>query len=155
MGLLANGTGLSLEELKKLYGHDPQDFGHILYFKSSASFDAEVNLATDNPTPGAGRIKSDSEKYATSARDFRCCVDFRFTCEDWNDPKHKKKESDGRYSTVEKRHLYLRGLLAGLRASLKENEPLEVALVAHSSILRRWAADRKYHPARTRVAIQF
>ncbi len=145
MGVLQNGTGMSLDELKHLYGDGSQCSEGFSDSKLSDNLHVTSGLASDQPTPGIKGIKGDGENSARDSRDFRGCVNFQFMCEDWNDRKHKDKELDGRYSTVEKRYLYLRGFLAGLRASMKEGEPLEVVLVAHSSILRRWVADRKYH----------
>lgn len=114
--------------------------------KSPKTLDLDAELGAkqaDEPKPEAKDVKGDIRSSAETTRDFGGSVHFRFMCEDWNDPKQKSKEHRGGYSTLEKRYRYLRGFLGGLRSRMKEGEPLEVVLVAHSSILRRWIANGK------------
>lgn len=141
-----NGTGMDLNQLKELYGddtHNPREFSDP---KPPEALDLDTKFGAkqaNEPKPRAKDAKGDVPSRVEMTRDLRGSVDFRFMCEDWNDPKQKSKEHNGKYSTLEKRYQYLRGFLGGLRSRVKEGEPLEVVLVAHSSVLRRWFANRK------------
>jgi broad specificity phosphatase PhoE len=74
-------------------------------------------------------------------RDFRRGVDFKFMCEDWNNPDEKRDGGSGRYMGIASRMGFVRGFLRGLVTGHRGRGRLEVVFVTHSSLINQWVGD--------------
>jgi hypothetical protein len=122
MGILPNGTGLSLGKLKDSYEETAV----------RGRYGDSVQNGTNTRTFRQG------EK---DTRNFKEQIDFRFMCEDWNNPEEKRDGTDGRYGGIASRLGFIRGFLKGLQIGSRGRERLEVVVVTHSSLIREWVVD--------------
>jgi hypothetical protein len=122
MGILPNGTGLSLGRLKERYEETAVRgrYGNL------------VQNGTNTKTFRQG---------GKDTRNFKGQIHFRFMCEDWNNPEEKRDGTDGRYVGIASRLGFIRGFLKGLQIGSRGRERLEVAVVTHSSLIREWVVD--------------
>jgi hypothetical protein len=117
MGILPNGTGLSLGRLKERYEE----------IAVRGRYGNSVQNGTNTRTFRRGEKDTGN---------FKGQIDFRFMCEDWNNPEEKRDGTDGRYVGIASRLGFIRGFLKGLQTGSRGRERLEVAVVTHSSLIR-------------------
>jgi hypothetical protein len=122
MGILPNGTGLSLGRLKERYEE----------IAVRGRYGNSVQNGTNTRTFRRGEKDTGN---------FKGQIDFRFMCEDWNNPEEKRDGTDGRYVGIASRLGFIRGFLKGLQTGSRGRERLEVAVVTHSSLIREWVVD--------------
>jgi hypothetical protein len=140
MGILPNGTGLSLQRLKKSYeGTDVRGrFGE----RVREWCGDEIQNGTDTRTYRQG--ERDTKTF--DGRNFKGQIDFGFMREDWNNPEEKRDGTDGRYVGIASRLGFIRGFLKGLQTGCRGREKLEVVVVTHSSLIREWVVDGTASP---------
>jgi hypothetical protein len=128
MGILPNGTGLSLQELRDS-------------FEGTAGrgrFEERVREWSGDEIQNGRSTFRQGER---DARNFKGQIDFGFMCEDWNNPDEKRDDTDGRYVGIASRLGFIRGFLKGLQTGCRGRERLEVVVVTHSSLIREWVVD--------------
>jgi broad specificity phosphatase PhoE len=140
MGILPNGTGLSLQRLKESYeGTDVRGrFGE----RVREWCGDEIQNGTDTSTFHQGK----RDMRAFEGRVFKGQIDFGFMREDWNNPEEKRDGTDGRYVGIASRLGFIRGFLKGLQTGCRGRERLKVVVVTHSSLIREWVVDGTASP---------
>jgi hypothetical protein len=135
MGILPNGTGLSLEKLK---GAFEDTAGKVRLEERVRAWCGDERI-----DGGRNRSLSQGER---DRRVFKGQIDFGFMCEDWNNPEEKRDGTDGRYVGIGSRLGFIRGFLKGLQTGCRTGERLEVVVVTHSSLIREWVVDGMSSP---------
>jgi hypothetical protein len=126
MGILPNGTGLSLQGLKESYeGRRLEE--RVREWCGDERID--------------GRSTRSLRQGERDRKDFKGQTDFGFMCEDWNNPDEKRDGTEGRYGGIGSRLGFIRGFLKGLQTGCRGGERLEVVVVTHSSLIREWVVD--------------